>query len=335
MGKKQILIINTGGTISSAPTKNGLAPVTGYMKTALSDLPALKHPELPEFHIKEYNPLIDSANMTIDVWNQLVQDIAINYKDLDGFIILHGTDTMAYTASALSFMLMNIGKPVILTGSLLPLTEVRNDAIGNIVTSLLLCAHYPIHEVCVYFNQKLLRGNRTRKLHAHHFDAFSSPNFPPLATVGIQVELAVDVLLPKPMHAIKPTFMSPNAIVDFWLFPGFNIKALEYLTNMPIKALVLATYGAGNAPNLDLNFNKIIKKAHDAKILVINTTQCLIGHVDATMYSTGRALSYGGVISANNMTPEAIHGKLLYIFSVTADFKEAESIFKTNLCGEL
>src|SRR3990167_911794 len=335
MKEKKILIINTGGTISSIPTQNGLAPATGYVEAALANLAVLQQPEMPDFNVIESNPLIDSANIGISDWNQLVLDIEKAYNEVDGFIIFHGTDTMAYTASALSFMLKNLGKPVILTGSLVPLSAVRNDAVGNIVTSLLLCSNYPIYEVCIYFNQHLLRGNRARKLHAYNFAAFASPNFPPLAQVGVKVDLASQLLLPKPKKPLEVIKVSLHSIGDFWLFPGCDIKALEHLIDTPLKALILATYGTGNAPNLDPNFLKVLKKAHANKILIINTTQCLKGNIDESIYSTGRALEEAGAISAGNMTPEAIHAKLIYILSVTANLKQAEKMFTTNLCGEL
>ena len=144
---------------------------------------------MPAYTIKEYQPLLDSSNMSLQEWNQIARDIADQYAQYDGFIIFHGTDTMAYTASALSFMLENLAKPVIITGSQIPLSEVRNDALDNIITSLWLCAHQPLYEVCIYFNQKLLRGNRTQKISAQRFDAFDSPNYPPFATIPIYITL--------------------------------------------------------------------------------------------------------------------------------------------------
>ena len=167
--KKRILILNTGGTISSVNSKNGYEPAEGYVQNALTQIPALTHPDMPDYVIKEYQPLLDSSNMTMNDWNQIATDIANEYANFDGFVIFHGTDTMAYTASALSFMLENLSKPVIVTGSQIPLSEVRNDAMDNVITSLWLCAHQPINEVCIYFNQHLLRGNRAQKISANVF----------------------------------------------------------------------------------------------------------------------------------------------------------------------
>jgi L-asparaginase len=335
MENKHILIINTGGTISCVRTKKGFEPATGYIEKAFSSISALQHPNLPQFSIKEYSSLIDSSNITLEHWNQLTQDISENYNDVDGFIIFHGTDTMAYSASALSFMLGNLGKPVILTGSQLPLSEVRSDAVDNTITSLLLCAHYPINEVCIYFNQKLLRGNRTRKLRTHHFSAFDSPNFPPLAQVGIDIQLNTPLLLPKPQQPFHVSFLTTQPIANFRLFPGYSLLAFEALLNSPIKALILETYGTGNAPNMDLKLLKLLKQAIEKGILIINATQCIEGRVESHHYATGRTLEQLGVISAHDMTPEAMHCKLLFACSQTDNPQELHRLMSTNLYGEM
>jgi L-asparaginase len=175
MMKKNVLIINTGGTISSVKTEKGYLPNAGYVKEVMSTLSLFHHGDLPFFDIIEYQPLIDSSNMTILDWNRIGLDIATHYDDYDGFIVFHGTDTMAYTASALSFMLENLSKPVIITGSQVPLSEVRNDALDNMITAMWFCQHEPIPEVCIYFNQKLFRGNRTIKVSSEAFDALILP----------------------------------------------------------------------------------------------------------------------------------------------------------------
>ncbi len=335
MKKKQILIINTGGTISCVRTQRGLEPTSGYVEAAFASLSILKHPELPYFQIKEYQPLIDSSNITIEVWNQLVQDIHQHYDEFDGFIIFHGTDTMAYTASALSFMLQNLGKPVILTGSQLPLSEIRSDAIDNTLTSLLLCAKHSIHEVCIYFNQKLLRGNRARKLRSHRFDAFDSPNFPALGTIGIDFQLDHKLFLPKPHHPFSPQYLSPQAIANFRLFPGFSLETLKTLLESPIKALILETYGTGNAPNQNPEFLQLLRQAIERGVIVVNATQCVEGYVESHFYATGRALDEIGVLHAMDMTPEALHMKLLYALSVGRDLDEVRGILGKGVCGEM
>ena len=237
--KKRILIINTGGTISSVKTAHGYEPAPDYVQKALTQIPALKHQDMPEYEVKEYQPLLDSSNMTVNEWNRIASDIAHQYDHFDGFVIFHGTDTMAYTASALSFMLEHLGKPVIVTGSQIPLSEVRNDAIDNVITSLWLCAHQPIHEVCIYFNQRLLRGNRTQKISAQRFNAFDSPNYPHLASIGIDIDLHQNLLLKRPKQPFHLQTITPSFIANFRLFPGFASDVLAYILNQPLRGLIL------------------------------------------------------------------------------------------------
>jgi L-asparaginase len=333
--KKRILILNTGGTISCIKTKQGYEPASDYIATALAEIPALKHPHMPEYIIKEYNPLLDSSNVTVHEWNLIAHDIAKEYLHFDGFIVFHGTDTMAYTASALSFMLENLGKPVIVTGSQIPLSEVRNDAIDNVITSLWLCAHQSIHEVCIYFNQRLLRGNRTQKISAQQFNAFDSPNYPHLASIGIDIELHSHLLLKKPTRPFTLQTIIPSFIANFRLFPGFASDVLDYIVHQPIKGLILETYGAGNAQNNDPHFLSLLTEACRKGVIIINCTQCQQGRVEMNQYATGNTLKQAGLISGHDMTPEAAHCKLLYLLSQQRSIPEIKKLMETNLCGEL
>lgn len=333
--KKRILIINTGGTISSVKTAHGYEPAPDYVQTALAQIPALHHPDMPEYVIKEYQPLLDSSNMTVQEWNQIASDIAQDYEHYDGFVVFHGTDTMAYTASALSFMLEHLAKPVIITGSQIPLSEVRNDAVDNVITSLWLCAHQPIHEVCIYFNQSLLRGNRSQKISAQQFNAFDSPNYPHLASIGIEIEVRQQLLLKKPQHPFHLQTITPNFIANFRLFPGFASDVLAYILNQPLKGLILETYGAGNAQNNDAHFLNLLQEASSKGIIIINCTQCQQGRVAMNQYATGNSLKEAGLISGHDMTPEAAHCKLLYLLSKNIKTFEIKKMMETNLCGEL
>ncbi|MGQ3891740.1 asparaginase [Legionella sp. CNM-4043-24] len=333
--KKRILILNTGGTISSVKSPQGYEPVQGYVAAALSLLPALKHPDMPDYVIREYQPLLDSSNMTMSDWNRIASDIASDYEHFDGFVIFHGTDTMAYTASALSFMLENLAKPVIITGSQIPLSEVRNDAADNVITSLWLCAHHPVNEVCIYFNQHLLRGNRSQKISAQRFNAFDSPNFPHLASVGINIELNQDLLLAAPTSAFQLQTIRPHFIANLRLFPGFVTDVLGYLLQQPLQGLILETYGSGNAPNNDPRFLDLLKDACDRGVVIINCTQCQQGKVEMGQYATGNSLQQAGLISGHDMTPEAAHCKLLYLFSKDLSIDEVKVRMESNLCGEL
>jgi L-asparaginase len=333
--KKRILILNTGGTISSVKTAHGYEPASGYVELALTQIPALKHQDMPEYVVKEYLPLLDSSNMTVNDWNRIASDIAREYEHFDGFVVFHGTDTMAYTASALSFMLEHLAKPVIVTGSQIPLSEVRNDAIDNVITSLWLCAHQPIHEVCIYFNQSLLRGNRTQKISAQRFNAFDSPNYPHLATIGINIELHQNLLRKPPKTPFHLQTIIPNFIANFRLFPGFSSDVLAYILNQPLRGLILETYGAGNAQNNDPRFLELLKEACERGLIIVNCTQCQHGQVEMSQYATGHTLKQAGLISGHDMTSEAAHCKLLYLLSKDLSNPEIKKMMETDLCGEL
>lgn len=332
---KRILILNTGGTISSIKTAHGYEPVSGYVAMVLSQVPALQHSDMPEYVIKEYQPLLDSSNMTVHEWNRIAQDIADEYANYDGFIIFHGTDTMAYTASALSFMLENLHKPVIITGSQIPLSELRNDAIDNVITSLWLCAHQPINEVCIYFNQRLLRGNRTQKVSAQQFNAFDSPNYPHLAAIGINIELHEQLLLAPSTKDFNLQTITPHFIANFRLFPGFASEVLAYILEQPIRGLIIETYGAGNAQNNDPYFLSLLQKACARGVIIVNCTQCQQGKVTMSQYATGSTLQQAGLISGHDMTPEAAHCKLLYLLSKNLDTSHIKQLMEADLCGEL
>jgi len=335
MKKKRILIINTGGTISSIKTDRGYEPAQGYVQKALHLIPALTHREMPDYVIKEYAPLLDSSNMTMHDWNRIGNDIADQYNHFDGFVIFHGTDTMAYTASALSFMLENLSKPVIVTGSQIPLSEVRNDAMDNVITSLWLCAHQPINEVCIYFNQQLMRGNRAQKISSERFNAFDSPNYPLLATIGISIDLHEELLLSPPTKPFRLQTINPHYIANLRLFPGFISDILAYLLLQPLQGLVLETYGSGNAQNNDPHFLALLKEGCDRGIVIINCSQCQQGRVEMSQYATGHTLKKAGLVSGHDMTPEAAHCKLLYLFSKALEVSEVKRLMETNLVGEL
>lgn len=333
--QKKILIINTGGTISSMKTSRGYEPSSGYVSKALANIPAMTHMDMPAYTIKEYQPLLDSSNMTVNEWNRIAADITAAYDHYDGFVVLHGTDTMAYTASALSFMLENLSKPVILTGSQIPLSEVRNDAVDNVITSLWICAHQPIHEVCVYFNQRLLRGNRTQKISIQDFNAFDSPNCSHLATVGIHIDIHQHLILQTPQKPFRLQTIRPHFIANFRLFPGFASNVLAYLLTQPLQGLVLETYGSGNAQNNDPYFLTLLKDACDRGVVIINCTQCQQGAVEMNQYATGHTLKQAGLLNGHDMTSEAAHCKLLYLLSKYDDLTHVKQQMEISLCGEL
>jgi L-asparaginase len=335
MTNKRVYIAYTGGTIGMKPSSKGFVPEAGYFAEQINKLPELAYPDMPEIVVHEYDNLIDSSNITPDDWYRISEDISSVYDDFDGFIVLHGTDTMAYTASALSFMLEDLSKPVIVTGSQIPWSQMRTDARDNLITSLLLASQYDIPEVSLYFHNRLYRGNRARKVDASGFHAFQSPNFPALVKVGSQIRVNQEILLKDPSNPLKINKIAHPKVVVLSLFPGFSADMLEAVLNSGIQGMVLMTYGMGNAPCNDLKFLHLLAAANHAGIIIVNCTQCLKGSVDMSSYETGQELLKSGVISGFDMTPEATLTKLSYLLSSECSVDEIKQKMQISLRGEL
>lgn len=332
--KKRIYIAYTGGTIGMQPSPNGYIPVAGFLSETLAKMPEFHRPEMPEFVIEEYSSLIDSSDMTPAHWMQIANDIKAHYHEFDGFIILHGTDTMAYTASALSFIFDEVKKPVIVTGSQIPLAELRSDGQTNLLNALYVAANYPIPEVSLFFNNQLLRGNRSRKTDADGFNAFTSPNYPTLLEAGINIEYMKDIIREPENNELLVQDITPQPVGVITLYPGISELVLKNTLQQPVKALILLSYGVGNAPQNSAVL-KELKYAYEKEVLVVNCTQCVHGKVNMQGYATGHALQDVGVVSGMDMTPEAALAKLHFLLSREVSFEEARKLISQDLKGEL
>lgn len=332
--RKRIYIAYTGGTIGMMKSDHGYVPAPGFLAKSIAGMPEFYRPEMPEFVLSEYSPLMDSSDMTPKDWQRIARDIQANYTKYDGFVILHGTDTMAYTASALSFMFQNLGKPVIVTGSQIPLAALRSDGQTNLLNALYIAAHYPIHEVTLFFNNQLFRGNRVTKADADGFNAFASPNFPALLEAGIAIELVAGKIQQVTSSDLSIADISTQEIGVVTLYPGMSAALIQNLKELPVKAIILRTYGVGNAPqNPELLHAIADAVAND--IIVLNCTQCFRGTVNMQGYASGNALADIGVLSGSDLTVEAALTKLHYLFSTEQQLDTIKRLLAKDLRGEL
>lgn len=334
--KKKICILYTGGTIGMVPTDNGYAPKNGYFHNAISSIDDLRREGMPDWDMIEFEPLLDSSNIAVAQWNQIGRAISDNYDAYDGFVVLHGTDTMAYTASALSFMLEGLTKPVIVTGSQIPLCQLRSDARDNLITSVFIAGQGIVREVSLYFGGRLLRGNRSTKASADGLIAFDSPNYHPLAEAGIDIKYnTAELFEPNPDAAFSLTEFTQTSIGVLKVFPGIQFSLFESIMTESLKGIVLETFGAGNIPSYDNALLPIIKKAFEHGTIITVCSQCQQGTVKLGAYETSSALTRAGAVSGYNMTTEAAVAKLYYLFSLNLPKEEIKAKREEDLRGEL
>lgn len=342
--RKRVLVLCTGGTLtmSNDPTQgNSLAPVQGALTSYLASMTEITHDEeMPEIVAHEYSPLMDSSDMGPGDWKLLAKDIETNYYHFDGFVVLMGTDTMAYAASALSFMFQNLAKPVVFTGSQIPLREPYNDARKNLIMAIIFASSDNISEVTIFFHDRLLRACRATKVNTSKLLAFDSPNLDPLAEIGINIEEREHLFRDPPRGAFRVVTDMDTRLVTLRLVPGFDDTMIMHMIKAAretkLRGLILQLYGTGNLPSLKNDLVKCLMEASEAGVIVVVTTQCITGSVILGHYATGQALKNAGVVSARDMTVEATTAKLAYLLGrQDLSINDVRNLIGIDLRGEI
>lgn len=338
--EKSVMLIFTGGTISMSED-----PATGALRPINFDrlrefLPELKNTGINISSVP-FLPLIDSSDVSPEHWEKIAKTIYDNYDAFDGFVVLHGTDTMAYTASALSFMLENLSKPVIFTGAQLPVGQLRSDAKENLLTAIEIASAYEsgqavVPEVCIFFEDTLFRGNRTTKKNAEHFNAFNSYNYPPLAKAGVHIKYYRNYIhYPDTRTNLVLNTKTDRNVAILKLFPGITAETVSAILNIPkLRAVILESFGAGNAPRKKWFFDALLE-ASERGIIIVNRSQCSTGSVEMGRYETSLNLMNAGVISGYDITTEALVAKLMYLMGKYTNNQTVKTYLTSSICGEV
>ena len=334
----KILIIYTGGTIGMVNDAKTGTLIPFDFEQIQENVPELARLDY-QLSVHSFNPILDSSNMNPAIWKELAELIKEKYDEFDGFVILHGSDTMSFTAAALSFMLQNLAKPVVLTGSQLPIGEIRTDAKENLITALEIAATKKdgkamVPEVCVYFDYQLFRGNRSIKNNSEKFEAFSSPNYPILAEAGVNLDFFPNYILPNPTQPFQIHTQFNANIGVLKIYPGITENAVKAITKSNVDAIVLEAFGSGNTSTADWFIECLQEAIADEKIIV-DISQCKGGSVQLGMYETSRRLKQMGILSGYDMTFEATVTKLMYLMGKNLNKAEIIKLMEVSIAGEL
>ena len=350
--RRKVLVIYTGGTIGMKEDDKGrLECSAGYLEREIENALSTMSQKsgvgrLPEIELVAYDPLLDSAEMTPKDWNKIGTDIANKHNDFDGFVVIHGTDTMTYTASALSFMLSNLEKTVVLTGSQLPWCDVRTDARQNLMLALVIAANYEIPEVCIAFHNRLLRGNRSVKADSHSLsNAFRCPNLLPLGVYDLKPRIdwnLITSMKPKNIENVSAsntcscTCVSEQAVVVMRILPGLSSGVLVNMISgtTKMRAIIFEVYGSGTVPSHS-TFKAAVKQLCESGVIVVVVTQCYSGAANAGVYASGDWLNNAGVLSAKDMTCSCAYAKLVYLLSLGISAEKIKRLFVRSLRGEV